>query len=177
MGTKLTYPLDILFKIAYELKKDGKRICLTHGAFDLFHDGHLYLINQSAKICDYLIVGIEGDKRIAEYKEKKRPIISQKQRINLINSIENVDATFVKDIPFNVGSHADLYKELKVDIVTIGRFFQYEEIVKEQASKAGAKLSKIYNDRGVSTTSIIDTIIKKYSPSETEYQEVPKTDF
>lgn len=170
--TKISYPLEILFKIVHEIKKEGKRVGLTHGAFDLFHYGHLSHIQQSSAICDYLIVGIEDDKRIAEYKDYRRPIITQKQRLNLINSIEYVDATFVKDIPFNIVSHVDLYKELKIDIVTIGRFFQYENAVEEQATKAGAKLVKILTDEGISTTSIIDAIIEKYSTAK--YKEVPK---
>jgi len=173
--TKILFPFEILRKVVLELKKDGKRICFTHGAFDLFHYAHLDLLKKSAAICDFLVVGVESDDRVADYKYYKRPIINQEQRMNIVNSIHCVDAAFIKDIPLNIPSHVALYKELMIDIVSIGQHFDYEEIVEEQTYKSGAKLVKIPTPQDITTTGITESILIKYR--QNEYQDVPKSDF
>ncbi|HLD03977.1 MAG TPA: adenylyltransferase/cytidyltransferase family protein [Candidatus Dojkabacteria bacterium] len=53
MSRKSTsFDIETLFKLTRYLKKKGKRIVFTHGAFDLFHLGHLELLQKSADIAD-----------------------------------------------------------------------------------------------------------------------------
>lgn len=44
------------------------KIGYTQGTFDLFHIGHLNVINQAKELCDYLIVGVNSDHLVNEYK-------------------------------------------------------------------------------------------------------------
>lgn len=52
----------------------------TCGAFDLLHPGHLFLIRECAKRCDYLIVGLHTDPTIDRPDTKNRPIQSVFER-------------------------------------------------------------------------------------------------
>jgi cytidyltransferase-like protein len=87
----------VLFKITSDLKKKNKEIVLTHGAFDLFHHGHLDLLEKSKSIADYLIVGIECDKNISKYKDYRRPIINEKSRATIASAIYCTDAVFINN--------------------------------------------------------------------------------
>ena len=42
----------------------------TTGVFDLFHIGHLKILNRAKKNCDFLIVGVTTDDLMMEYKKK-----------------------------------------------------------------------------------------------------------
>ena len=68
----------------------------TSGAFDLFHVGHLRLLKNARKNCDYLIVGVATDKLLLELKGKK-PIIPLEQRIEILNAIPYVNKIVVKN--------------------------------------------------------------------------------
>ena len=53
----------------------GKVIGYTQGTYDMFHIGHLNLIKNAKRRCDYLIVGVNTDELVESYKQK-RPISS-----------------------------------------------------------------------------------------------------
>lgn len=62
----------------------------TQGTFDMFHIGHLNLLRNARAQCDYLIVGVNSDKLILNYKSKE-PIVALKERMDIISSIRYVD--------------------------------------------------------------------------------------
>ena len=61
----------------------------TDMAADMFHIGHLNLIKRMKIFGDYIIVGIHSDDDIASY--KRRPIIEDKQRYEIVRSCKYVD--------------------------------------------------------------------------------------
>lgn len=71
-----------------EMKKNI--IGYTQGAFDMFHVGHLNLIRNAKKQCDYLTVGVNSDELIETYK-KKRAVVPVAERIEIIRAIKYVD--------------------------------------------------------------------------------------
>lgn len=48
------------------------KIGYTQGVFDMFHVGHLRLINRAVAMCEELIVGANSDALVEEYKCKKK---------------------------------------------------------------------------------------------------------
>jgi len=73
--------LETLFRLTHDLRKNGKIIGFTHGAFDLFHSGNLRFLKDSSKLCDFLIVGVESDQNIPGYKSQNRPVIQENDRV------------------------------------------------------------------------------------------------
>jgi cytidyltransferase-like protein len=156
------FSLETLFRICHELKKNKKRIVFTHGTFDLFHYSHLCLLRESAKLGDYLIVGIEQDKNVAEYKSYKRPIVSEQKRFEVVSELNCVNQAFINRFPMTDETYEYLCKELNIDILTIGCNFGFVDKVKDRTQKLNIKLEQLdipYEP----TTSIINDIIKKHT--------------
>lgn len=62
----------------------------TSGCFDIFHYGHLNILQKTKELCDYLVVGVSTDELIAKEKGK-RPVIPFEERIKLVKAIKYVD--------------------------------------------------------------------------------------
>ena len=68
----------------------------TQGTFDMFHIGHLNLLRNARANCDHLIVGVNTDELVKDYK-KKLPIVPLKERMEIIRAIRYVDEVVVAE--------------------------------------------------------------------------------
>ena len=68
----------------------------TQGTYDMFHIGHLNLIRNAKAQCDYLIVGVNSDELVRDYKQKKT-IVPLHERMDIIGSIRYVDQVVACD--------------------------------------------------------------------------------
>ncbi len=72
------------------------KVGYTQGVYDMFHIGHLNLINHAKEYCDYLIVGVNSDKLVEDYK-KKRTVINENERVAIVSNIKAVDEAIIVD--------------------------------------------------------------------------------
>ena len=92
-----------------------KRI-ITFGTFDVFHVGHINILERAARYGDYLIVGISSDK--LNYSKKNRfPIYSQDDRIKIISSLKFVNEVFVEE---SLEMKLDYINKYKADMLVMG---------------------------------------------------------
>ena len=71
--------------------KEVGKIGFTCSCFDLLHAGHILMLEDSKKQCDYLIVGLQTDPTIDRPKEKNKPIQSLEERKIQLEAIKYVD--------------------------------------------------------------------------------------
>ena len=81
--------LEALAKKGQELKLQGKKVILSHGIFDLIHNGHISHLKKARSMGDVLIVTITAD----EYVElgPGYPMFSEKLRAETLAALECVD--------------------------------------------------------------------------------------
>ena len=72
-----------------------KIIGYTTGVFDMFHVGHVRLLNKAKNLCDELVVGVTSDDLVS-YKNKKA-VISQSERMEIVSNIKAVDKVVVQE--------------------------------------------------------------------------------
>lgn len=70
------------------------KIGYTQGVYDMFHIGHLNLLNHAKEHCDYLIVGVNADELVKSYKHKT-PVINQEERQAIVANIKSVDECMI----------------------------------------------------------------------------------
>jgi D-glycero-beta-D-manno-heptose 1-phosphate adenylyltransferase len=85
--------IDEFIKLKENLK--DKKIVFCSGSFDLIHAGHILFFEDCKKYGDILIVGVGCDKIIKTFKGDKRPILNEKIRIKIIDSLKPVDYCFL----------------------------------------------------------------------------------
>lgn len=73
-----------------------KVIGFTEGTFDMFHIGHLNLLKNAKKECDYLIVGVNSDELVKEYKNKD-VVVPFEERVEIVKAIKYVDEVMKAD--------------------------------------------------------------------------------
>ena len=76
--------------------KAGRKV-ITFGVFDYFHIGHLRLFRQCREHGDYLIVGIQNDAYVAQFKSGGECFYSTEERREMIEALRDVDEVFVYD--------------------------------------------------------------------------------
>ncbi|OGG58344.1 hypothetical protein A2853_00290 [Candidatus Kaiserbacteria bacterium RIFCSPHIGHO2_01_FULL_55_17] len=86
--------------------RDGKKVGVTVGAFDLCHAGHILMFKEAKEVCDYLIVGLHSDPTI-DRSQKNKPIMSLEERRIILEAIKYIDEIFEYD------TEAQLYDILK----------------------------------------------------------------
>lgn len=67
----------------------------TNGCFDILHIGHIKMLQYARSLGDYLIVGIDGDRRVKELKGGCRPINNQNNRKDFLLSLKCIDSVFI----------------------------------------------------------------------------------
>lgn len=78
-------------------KKNGKKVGLCHGGFDLLHPGHIKHFEVAKKLCDVLFVSITSDEYVSKRKHSGRPIFTDKLRAYAIAAVEFVDYVVISD--------------------------------------------------------------------------------
>lgn len=136
--------------------KNKKTRVFTSGTWDLFHVGHVRLIQRSMAFGDELIVGVSTDELVEEYKGVK-PVIPFEERLEIISSLSGV----TKAVKQTVLTEIDMLKELEIDVVTIGDDWKDKHLDGLEWMKSqGKKVEYLSYTGGVSTSDIKRIIIE-----------------
>ena len=136
-----------------------KVIGYTQGTFDMFHIGHLNLIKNAKRRCDYLIVGVNTDELVQSYKNKK-PIVPLAERAEIVRAIKYVDEVIVTDTL----DKKEVWDRIRFDEIYIGDDWKgnarWEQTGKELA-ELGAKLVFLPYTKDTSSTMLREKL-KEY---------------
>ena len=69
---------------------------ITFGAFDLFHAGHVLMLEEAKTVCDHLIVCIQSDPSL-DREEKNKPVQSIIEREIQVSGCRHVDEVIIYD--------------------------------------------------------------------------------
>ena len=131
------------------------RIGITMGVFDLFHIGHLNLLNNCKTMCEHLIVGVCDDEYVRVYKQKE-PVFPEHDRLKIIESLRCVDEAYL--VPCEqVENKLIAWEKYHFDVLFSGEDWKGSERFKkteEQFIQHGVSIEYFPYTEGVSSTSI-----------------------
>lgn len=132
-----------------------KLIGFTNGCFDLLHTGHISYLKSAKQKCDILILGLNSDKSIKKLKGKNRPIVEQKDRVEILSSFPFVD----KIIVFDEVTPIKLIKKIKPNIIFKGKDYKKNDVVGfHESKKWHGRVMLIDFIKNKSTTNLIKRI-------------------
>ncbi|KAF6245240.1 cytidyltransferase [Nitrosopumilus sp. b2] len=113
-----------------ELGRNALQVVLAGGVFDIIHPGHIHTLNSAKALGDVLVVVIATDNTAVKMK-KRKPLHSQEQRKELVNSLSMVDLCLI-------GQEGDIFKtvnNVRPEIIALG----YDQVHQEKFITDGCK--------------------------------------
>lgn len=150
---KLISPDKLLQTVAL-IRRERKTIATLNGSFDLMHAGHLQIIYEASLQADVLIVALNSDNSIKQYKSPLRPIVPLEYRLQLMAALEFVDYVtwFEETDPIK------LLSIIKPDVHVNGSEYGKECIESETIRRNGGKIHIVDLVPSLSTSSIIEKV-------------------
>lgn len=155
--------LQELVEIVVRLKKENKKIVLSHGVFDLIHIGHIRHFGAAKKLGDVLIATVTPDQYVN--KGPGRPIFTEELRVQSIAALDAVDYvainkwptavetvrllkpdTYTKDVEYKFKSSEGFAEEVKI-IEEIGGEMKFTTEITHSSSNLITK--QIYREEVV----------------------------
>ena len=137
--------------LAEDLRRQGRKIVLTNGCFDLLHLGHLRYLEAARAMGDVLLVGINVDEQVQRLKGPERPFVPEAERAELVAGLIPVDYAFL----FAEPTAAELLAEIRPEVYAKGGDYQAETLPEAAvASACGAKIVFLPTVPGHSTTNL-----------------------
>lgn len=141
------------------MNENKKIIGYTTGVFDMFHIGHLNILQKAKSMCDYLIVGVSTDELVQRDKNKT-PVIPFAERAEIVKSICYVDQV----VPQVDKNKKAAWEQLHFDKMFIGSDWQgtpqWREFEKEFAP-LGVEIVYLPHTDGISSTQLTEFIKKE----------------
>ena len=125
-----------------------EKTVITFGTFDLFHIGHLRLLQRAKKLGSKLVVGVSSD-ALNERKKNRKPVVNEEHRMAIIKGLKCVDDVFLEE---SLELKKKYIKDHNATVLTLGDDWEgkFDEMAEEV----------IYFKRTpcVSTTAIIELV-------------------
>ena len=138
------------------MAKDGCIVGYTTGVYDMFHVGHLNILQRAKEKCDYLVVGVSTDECVEKYKNKV-PVIPYVERVEIVKAIKYVD----KVVPQITMDKFEAWKNLKFDILFHGDDWKGTDLYnryEQQFSQVGVDIIYLPHTDGISSTKLTNVI-------------------
>ncbi|MBM3263917.1 MAG: D-glycero-beta-D-manno-heptose 1-phosphate adenylyltransferase [candidate division Zixibacteria bacterium] len=152
---------DALKTAIQTAQKHGMTVVFTNGCFDLLHPGHVQLLEGAKRLGDLLVVAINSDRSVKTLKGASRPILDETERIVMLSALACVDyiAVFDDDTPIR------LLEFLRPDVLVKGMSYTPDQVVgREVVEGYGGRIERVTIREGVSTTQLIERIVKSAGP-------------
>jgi rfaE bifunctional protein nucleotidyltransferase chain/domain len=160
MTSRKIKSLDEMVKIRRQFRDQDRKLVFTNGCFDLLHVGHVRYLHEARALGDALAVGVNSDSSIRESKGRGRPIVPEMERAEILSALGCVDYVVI----FDDLTPQRVIDALVPDVLVKGADWRIAEIVgRETVENAGGIVRNIPLTEGISTSNIINRIVKEFS--------------
>lgn len=136
------------------IRDSNRTIATLNGTFDLLHAGHLHMIYEASQVADLLIVALNSDFSIQQYKSPSRPIITLEYRMQMMAALGFVDYVTY----FDETDPLRILSIIQPDVHVNGSEYGKKCIEAEIVESNGGKIHIVNLVPGLSTSNIINKI-------------------
>tara|TARA_R110002167_G_C12488011_1_gene635167 strand:- start:34 stop:444 length:411 start_codon:yes stop_codon:yes gene_type:complete len=126
------------------------KVGFVNGCFDILHVGHVKLLSFAKTKCDYLIVAIDSDERVAFLKGQDRPFNKLNDRASMLTAIRYVDE--VRSF-MTVSELESTIESIRPDVMIVGSDYENKKVIGAEFAKELLFFRRI---DGYSTTKILE---------------------
>lgn len=138
-----------------ERRKNGERIVMANGCFDILHAGHVRYLEAARQEGDVLVVAINSDSSTRELKGRGRPVLREMDRAELVAALRAVDYVLV----FEERDVRSLLRELRPDVHAKGTDYTVENVPeRDEAGRLGIRVAIVGDRKDHSTRGLIERI-------------------
>lgn len=148
-------------KISKKLRREGKKLVLSGGVFDILHIGHIKFLEAAKKRGDVLFILLESDENVKKYKGINRPINSQAERAMILSFLRSVDFVIILGEMKTNSDYDKLIINLKPDIIATTKKSQQIIHNRRQAKLVDAELALVINRISNKSTTRLANIISQ----------------
>ena len=144
-----------LVEISATLRREGQRLVVTNGCFDLLHVGHIRYLQAARALGDALAVGVNGDASVRSLKGAGRPLNNEQDRAEVLAALAGVDYVAI----FQEVRATEFLEQVRPAIYVKGGDYKAETLNAEERDalqKAGAEIRIIPFEPGYSTTALME---------------------
>ena len=131
------------------------KIGFACGIFDLYHPGHVLMLEECKKHCDHLIVALNSAKNLSD--EKNPPIFTLEERKMILASTKFVDEILTYNSEEELLS---LLRSKKIDVRFLGEDYKTKPIT---GNDLNIPIHYINRDHGYSTSTLIKKILRRHT--------------
>lgn len=136
-------------------KDAGKTIVLANGCFDVLHAGHVRYLEGARALGDMLVVGINSDGQVTRLKGEGRPILPERDRAEIVASLEAVDLVTIFDEP----TVTELLLAIRPEIHAKGTDYTEETVPERDVVRSfGGRVRIVGDPKDHSTSELIGKI-------------------
>jgi rfaE bifunctional protein nucleotidyltransferase chain/domain len=149
--------------IVHRLRKNGKKIVLTSGCYDVLHLGHLLHLAQCRQHGEVLIVAVGNDQTIQHLKGKDRPILTASVRARMVAALEIVDFVVISE-EYGKMDHIKLVTLLKPEVYVVNQtdshFTEKQNLIRQYGGRViGIKRVPPREAVGISTSQLVKKLL------------------
>lgn len=134
--------LEAAVRLAETWRREGKRLVLANGCFDLLHVGHVRYLEGARALGDALLVGINSDRSVTRLKGPGRPIMTAEDRAELVGALASVDGVLI----FEEDTADALVRALRPAVHAKGTDYTTESVPERAAVREGGGRVAIAGD-------------------------------
>ena len=145
---------ESIVRMAENWRDWGYKIVLCNGCFDIFHAGHVLLLDHARSLGDVLVVAMNTDRSVRDLKGPGRPLCDERARRMVVGSLECVD----RIVMFDETSATDIIKAIRPDVWVKGGDLSLDSIPPDQREaleSMGTKIVFVPLLEGYSTTMLV----------------------
>jgi len=152
-GEGKVLPLEALRARVAGWRARGLRVVFANGCFDLLHVGHISLLEQARRMGDRLIVAVNSDRSVRALKGRRRPMVREQERAQVLAALSAVDTVVI----FDDATPLQLIEALRPDVLVKGGDYAEHEVVGAAEVKGwGGRLELVPLVAGHGTSALIE---------------------